>query len=102
MRNPVRLRFSTGHTLILAVLAPACIVLFLPTRYWWGGIAVAAVGAIIAFVTFYGRRVTGWVATVFGWLRRHRKPPDAPSEPVVGATVKPGDHVAVRWRREAL
>lgn len=102
MRNPIRLRFSTGHTLIAAALAPPAILLFLDTRYWWVGIVIAAVLAIIAFVTFFGRRVTGWVATVFAWLRRRRKPPDVPSEPVVGATVKPGDHVAVRWRGDHL
>lgn len=102
MSNPIRLRFSTGHTLIVAILAPAAILLFHGTRYWWAGIAIAAAAAIIACVTFFGRRVTGWVATVFAWLRRHRKPIDVPSEPVVGATVKPGDHVAVRWRREQL
>ncbi|ORB85668.1 type VII secretion protein EccE [Mycobacterium kansasii] len=105
MRNPfspIRLRFSTGHTLVVAVLGPPCIMLFLHTRYWWAGIAITAVAAIVAVVTFFGRRVTGWVATVFAWLRRRRKPPDIPSEPVVGATVKPGDHVAVRWRRECL
>ena len=102
MTNPIRLKFSTGHTLVLAVLAPAAILWFLPTRYWWAGIALAAAGAIVAFVTFFGRRLTGWVATVFAWLRRRRKPPDIPSEPEVGATVKPGDHVAVRWRRGHL
>lgn len=102
MRIPLRLRFSTGHTLVVAVLAPLGVVLFWPTRYWWAGIALATLGAIAAFVTFYGRRLTGWVATVFVWFRRRRKPMDIPSEPVVGATVKPGDHVAVRWRREQL
>ncbi|MDT5219319.1 MAG: hypothetical protein QOF15_1424 [Mycobacterium sp.] len=102
MSFPIRLKFSTGHTLVLAVLAPAAILLFLPTQHWWVGIALVAVGAIVAFVTFFGRRITGWVATVFAWLRRHRKPPDVPSEPEVGATVKPGDHVAVRWRRNVL
>ncbi len=102
MNIPFRLRFSTGHTLIFAALAPPAILLFLSTRYWWGGIALTAVGAVVAFVTFFGRRITGWVATVYAWLRRHRKPPDTPSEPVVGAIVKPGDHVAVRWRREHL
>lgn len=64
MTNPIRLKFSTGHTLVLAVLAPAAILWFLPTRYWWAGIALAAAGAIVAFVTFFGRRLTGWVATV--------------------------------------
>ncbi|MDT5174966.1 MAG: hypothetical protein QOG37_2217, partial [Mycobacterium sp.] len=102
MSFPIRLKFSTGHTLVLAVLAPPAILLFLHTRHWWVGVALVAVGAIVAFVTFFGRRITGWVATVFAWLRRHRKPPDVPSEPEVGATVKPGDHVAVRWRRNVL
>ncbi|OBK53889.1 type VII secretion protein EccE [Mycobacterium kubicae] len=100
--SPVRLRFSTGHALVVAILAPACILWFLHTRHWWVGVTVAAVAAIIAFVTFFGRRVTGWIATVFRWLRLHRRPPEVPSEPVVGATVKPGDHVAVRWRRDHL
>lgn len=102
MRNPIRLRFSTGHTLFVAIMAPAAILLFVDTRYWWAGIAIAAAAAVIGFVTFFGRRITGWIATVFAWLRRHRKPIDVPSEPAVGATVKPGDHVAVRWRREQL
>ncbi|SOJ58066.1 ESX-1 secretion system protein EccE1 [Mycobacterium simulans] len=102
MRNPIRLRFSTGHTLIVAALGPPVVMLFLSTRYWWAGVAIASAGAVVAFVTFYGRRVTGWVATVYAWLRRRRKPPDVPSEPVVGATVKPGDHVAVRWRGKHL
>ncbi|QLL07437.1 type VII secretion protein EccE [Mycobacterium vicinigordonae] len=102
MRNPVRLRFTTGHTLVLTVLMPLCILLFAPTHYWWAGIVLVAVGAVVAFVTFFDRRLTGWVATVFAWLRRRRTPPDVPSEPEVGATVKPGDHVAVRWRRDHL
>ncbi|ACC43865.1 conserved hypothetical membrane protein [Mycobacterium marinum M] len=105
MRNPfssIRFRVSTGHTLVVAVLAPPCIMMFLHMRYWWVGIALVALGVIVATVTFSGRRVTGWVATVFAWLRRRRRPPDVPSEPVVGATVKPGDHVAVRWRRDHL
>ncbi len=102
MSNPLGLRFSTGHALWLAVVAPPCLLLFLGTRYWWVGIVVVALGAGIAFVTFFGRRVTGWLATAWAWLRRRRKPPDSPSEPVVGATVKPGDHVAVRWKGEYL
>ncbi|QUR69446.1 type VII secretion protein EccE [Mycobacterium spongiae] len=102
MRNPLGLRFATGHTAVVAGLAPPAVMLFLSTRYWWAGIALAALGAMLAFVTFYGRRLTGWVATLYAWLRRRRKPPDIPSEPVVGATVKPGDHVAVRWKGDYL
>lgn len=102
MRNPIRLKASIGHTLVFLTLAPVAVLLFMNTRYQWAGIALAATGAVVVFVTFFGRRLTGWVTTVFGWLRRHRKPPDVPSEPEVGATVKPGDHVAVRWRRDHL
>ena len=39
---------------------------------------------------------------MFSWRRRHRRAPDAPSEPAVGATVMPGDHVAVRWQGDYL
>lgn len=102
MRNPLGLRFSTGHALLASALAPPCIIAFLETRYWWAGIALASLGVIVATVTFYGRRITGWVAAVYAWLRRRRRPPDSSSEPVVGATVKPGDHVAVRWQGEFL
>ena len=35
---------------------------------------------------------------MFSWRRRHRNVPGLPSEPAVGATVLPGDHVAVRWQ----
>lgn len=102
MRNPIRLKFTTGHTLVLAVLAPPAITLFWDSQYRWVSIALVTLGVILAFVTFFGRRITGWVATVFAWLFRRRTPPDVPSEPEVGATVKPGDHVAVRWRRNNL
>lgn len=95
MRNPLGLRFSTGHALLASALAPPC-------ATGWAGIALASLGVIVATVTFYGRRITGWVAAVYAWLRRRRRPPDSSSEPVVGATVKPGDHVAVRWQGEFL
>jgi type VII secretion protein EccE len=39
---------------------------------------------------------------IFSWRRRHRAAPAAPSEPAVGATVLPGDHVAVRWQGDHL
>ncbi len=96
--RPLGLRFSTGHPLWLAALAPALVLLAAHTRYWWAGPAAAALGAVIAFVTVRGRRVTGWLAAAGAWLRRRRTPLAAPSEPVVGATVRPGDHVAVRWQ----
>ncbi|HTQ18752.1 type VII secretion protein EccE [Mycobacterium sp.] len=102
MRSPIRLRFSTGHAVWLAALGPPAVMLFMDTRYPWLGPALVGLLAVLMMVTFSGRRVTGWVATVFRWFRRRRKLPNPPSEPVVGATVKPGDHVAVRWQGEDL
>jgi type VII secretion protein EccE len=92
------LRFTTGHAIWAAVLIPACIALFLPRDLLWLGITLAVVIALAAVVSIRGRRLTGWVAAVFSWRRRHRNVPDLPSEPAVGATVMPGDHVAVRWQ----
>jgi type VII secretion protein EccE len=92
------LRFTTGHAIWAAVLIPACIALLLPLDLLWLGITLAVVFALAAVVTIRGRRMTGWVAAVFSWRRRHRNVPDLPSEPAVGATVMPGDHVAVRWQ----
>ena len=92
------LRFTTGHAIWAAVLIPACILLFLPLDLLWLGITLAVIIALAAVLTIRGRRLTGWVAAVFAWRRRHRNVPDLPSEPAVGATVMPGDHVAVRWQ----
>ncbi len=105
MRNPLRpfgLRFTTGHTLLAAALAPLCVALFIDTRYERWGIGLVALAVIIATVSFRGRRLTGWVGTICAWIWRHRKALRAPSAPVVGATVMPGDHVAVRWQGEVL
>jgi type VII secretion protein EccE len=96
------LRFTTGHAIWAAVLMPACIAAFLPPRQLWVGITLAAVIALAAVLTVRGRRLTGWVAAVFSWRRRHRNVPDLPSEPAVGATVLPGDHVAVRRQDDYL
>jgi type VII secretion protein EccE len=98
----LRLRFTSGHALWVAALAPLCILLFMGSRYEWAGPTLVAVGAVLALVTFHGRRLTGWLWAMFAWLWRRRRPPDTPSEPVVGATVKPGDHVAVRWEGKCL
>jgi type VII secretion protein EccE len=92
------LRFTTGHAIWAAMLIPACIALFLPRDLLWLGITLAIVIALAAVVTIRGRRLTGWLAAVFSWRRRHRNVPGLPSEPAVGATVMPGDHVAVRWQ----
>ncbi|MBY0442622.1 MAG: type VII secretion protein EccE [Mycobacteriaceae bacterium] len=96
------LRFSTGQSLVVASLAPIIILLFLNMGYTWLGITLVVLSAAVVVVSFRGRRLTGWVAAVFAWLWRRRKPVEPPSEPVVGATVKPGDHVAVRWQGDFL
>jgi type VII secretion protein EccE len=98
----LRLRFTSGHALWAAALAPLCILLFMGTRYEWAGPTLVGVAAVVATVTYRGRRITGWIAAVFAWLFRHRRPPEPPSEPDVGATVQPGDHVAVRWQGRNL
>ena len=98
----LRLRFTSGHALWAAALAPLCLLLFFHTRYEWAGPTLVGVAAVVATVTFRGRRITGWIAAMFAWLVRHRRPPEPPSEPEVGATVQPGDHVAVRWQGEIL
>jgi type VII secretion protein EccE len=102
MRNPIRLRFSTGRAVVVAALAPPCIKLFWHTRYWWAGIALVVLVFLFTLVKFYGRRITGWMVAIYAYRRRRRRPLDIPSEPVVGATAKPGDHVAVRWQGEFL
>ena len=96
------LRFTTGHALWAAALIPACIALFLHLDRAWIGITLAVIIVIAAVLTVRGRRLTGWIAAVFSWRRRHRHAPACPSEPAVGATVEPGDHVAVRWRGDHL
>lgn len=97
-----RLRFSSGHALWFAAIAPLCILLFMGTRYEWAGPTLVAVAAVVALVTFRGHRLTGWIGTACSWLVRRRREPDVPSEPAVGATVQPGEHVAVRWEGEVL
>lgn len=96
------LRLTTGHLMWAAVLIPACIAIFVPMHLLWVGVTVSVVIALIAVVTIRGRRLTGWVAALFSWRRRHQSTPPAPSEPAVGATVMPGDHVAVRWQGDHL
>jgi type VII secretion protein EccE len=96
------LRLTTGHLLWAAVLIPACLVFFIHIHLTWLAITLAVLIAIATVLTVRGRRITGWIAVVFAWRRRHQVPPAAPSEPAVGATVMPGDHVAVRWQGEHL
>ncbi|WP_374158299.1 type VII secretion protein EccE [Mycobacterium sp. G7A2] len=96
------LRFTTGHALWAAVLIPACVLVFAEMDMLWLGITLAVIIGLAAVVTVRGRRLTGWVAALFAWRRRHRQPPATPSEPAVGATVVPGDHVALRWQGDHL
>lgn len=96
------LRFTTGHALWAAVLIPACLLLFRQLDLLWLGITLSVLIGLAALVTIRGRRLSGWVAALFAWRRRHRQPPMPPSAPAVGATVMPGDHVALRWQGEHL
>lgn len=96
------LRLTTGHLMWAAVLIPACIAILVPLDLLWFGVTVSVLIALIAVVTVRGRRLTGWVAALFSWRRRHLSTPPAPSEPAVGSTVMPGDHVAVRWQGDHL
>ncbi|UJL29989.1 type VII secretion protein EccE [Mycolicibacterium vanbaalenii] len=96
------LRFTTGHALWAAASIPACILVFARLELLWLGIMLGVLIGLASVVTIRGRRLTGWVAALFAWRRRHRQPPPTPSEPAVGATVIPGDHVALRWQDDYL
>ncbi|WP_415795151.1 type VII secretion protein EccE, partial [Mycolicibacterium frederiksbergense] len=95
-------RFTTGHLLWAAVLIPAGIAVFTALDLLWLGITLAVLLTICVTLTVRGRRITGWIAALFSWRRRLTTPPAAPSAPAVGATVLPGDHVAVRWQGDFL
>ncbi|OBB57683.1 type VII secretion protein EccE [Mycobacterium sp. 852013-51886_SCH5428379] len=96
------LRFTTGHLIWAAVLIPACLAVCIPNNQLWLGVGISVAIALIAVVTLRGRRLTGWITVLFSWRRGHRHLPAPPSEPAVGATVLPGDHVAVRWQGDHL
>lgn len=98
----VGLRFSTGHSVVLAALAPLGVLAILGTRHQRWGIGLLAALVVLAFVAVRGRRLTEWVMVALRWIRHRRKPLVPPSEPVVGATVMPGDHVAIRWHGDVL
>lgn len=95
-------RATTGHLLWAATLIPAVILVFIPMDLMWLGITLAVLFAVFAVLTVRGRRLAGWIVAIFSWRRRHRTAPAAPSEPAVGSTVMPGDHVAVRWQDDCL
>lgn len=95
-------RFSTGHALWAAALIPACVPLFVRIDLLWLGIVLGVLTGLGSVLTFRGRRLTGWVAALIAWRRRRRQPPSPPSEPAVGATVMPGDQVALRWQVDSV
>jgi type VII secretion protein EccE len=95
-------RFTLGHAIAAAVLIPALFAVLVPLDQLWTAVGVSALIVLIAVLTVRGRRLTGWIAALFSWRRRHRTVPPQPSVPAVGATVLPGDHVAVRWQGEYL
>ncbi|WP_061000550.1 type VII secretion protein EccE [Mycolicibacterium mucogenicum] len=96
------LRFTTGHLLWAATLVPAVVLLCMHFNLLWLGITLGVLIALFSVLAIRGRRLTGWIAAMFAWRRRHKVAPPAPSEPAVGATVMPGDHVAVRWLGDHL
>lgn len=95
-------RFTTGHGIWAATLIPACIAICMHFDLLWLGITLGALIALFSVLTIRGLRITGWVRAIFSWRRRHRSTPDIASEPAVGSTVMPGDHVAVRWQGDYL
>ena len=95
-------RFSTGHAVWTTILIPASVAICLHFKLLWLGVMLSVLIAIFSVLTIRGRRLTGWIRAVFSWRRRHRHSPDAASEPAVGSTVMPGDHVAVRWQGDYL
>lgn len=96
------LRLTTGHALWAAMLIPAVVLLFGRLDLLWLGITASVLIALASVLTLRGRRLTGWVAALFAWRRRHRQAPASPTESAVGATAMPGDPVAVRWQGDHM
>ncbi|MCB0950234.1 MAG: type VII secretion protein EccE [Mycobacterium sp.] len=96
------LRLTTGHTLWAAVLIPACVLLFGQLEVPWLGVTLGALIGLASVLTVRGRRLTGWIAALLAWRRRHRQPPAPPSAPAVGAMAIPADQVALRWQDDHL
>lgn len=102
MNKVVGLQFSVGHAIVAAALAPACIAAAMRLGNPGVGITLAVLIVLAAVVTVRNRRLTGWIQAFTAWRRRRRSAPPPPSAPAVGATVMPGDHVAVRWHDDQL
>lgn len=105
MRNPLReigLRSTTWSAVFTATMIVVLVLAVLHTRFVWFGVGAAALVLVVSTMSYRGRRLFGWVATLFGWLWRGRRPLDSPSRPSVGTTLKPGVDVAVRWHGDVL
>jgi hypothetical protein len=105
MKNPssfIGVRITSGHLQWTAVLIPAVLVPFVYAHLTWLAIVLSVLILLATTVTVRSRCATGWIAAVIAWRRRRASAPIAPSEPAVGATVMPGDPVAVRWQGEHL
>lgn len=99
MVNPLRafrVRPSFGVA-VIAAFTPLCLMAFWDTDHRWWAVGAVTLAVALFAITFHGRSAAGWVAATCSWVWRHRRPPAVASEPVVGATVLPGDHVALRW-----
>ena len=71
----------------------------------WLGITLAVLIGLSALVTFRGRRLTGWVAALFSWRRRHKQTPSGPrrnrrsAQPRSSATMSRCVGKMTSWRR---
>lgn len=101
MRNPLRdmgIRLTTGWVAGAAAAVPLLVLPLLGTTRAPWAVSVLGLLVLLAAVTFRGRWLTTWVLAMFTWIPRRRRAFTTPAEPAIGATVMPGDHVAVRWQ----
>jgi type VII secretion protein EccE len=99
---PIGLKLSTGQAVVATTVAPALFAIGVASGRLWLGIVLAVLTLGLGLVAVRGRTITGWVRALYSWQRRRTTAPAAPSEPVVGSTVMPGDHVAVRWHDQEM
>lgn len=105
MRNPLReigLRSTVWSAVCTVPLIVVIVLAVLHSRLMWFGVGAAALVLVVSTVSYRGRRLFGWIATMFGWLWRGRKPLESPSRSSLGTMLKPGIDVAVRWQGDVL